>query len=163
KLAMEVIGWEFLLFTPDSKRLITTGSDKQIHVWDLATKKEVARSGQHPDWIRVSSLSPDGKQLLTGCNDNHVRLWDVAEGKEIARLESDGKLGYPHFCPDGKQFLTLDPGGIIRLWDLTERKEVRRWQVPDILTGQLAFLPGGKRFVTSGLETVYFFDPAVEK
>src|SRR5262249_55111780 len=34
---------------------------------------------------------------------------------------------------------------------------------PDILTGHLAFLPGGQRFVASGLETVYFFDLAVEK
>jgi WD40 repeat protein len=163
KLAMEVTGIEFLLFTPDGKQLITSGPDKMIHTWDLATKKEVARFGQHPDWIRVSSLSPDGKQLLTGCNDGIVRLWDVAKAKEIARLESDNKLGVPHFCPGGKQAITCDDHGILRLWDLTERKEVRRWQQPDILTGHLAFLPGGQRFVASGLETVYFFDLAVEK
>jgi hypothetical protein len=164
-LVMEVTGNEFALFTPDSKRLIAPGpADKQIHVWDLATRKQIAQFGEHPDLVRVSSLSADGKQLLTGCNDGIVRLWDVAEGKEIARLESDDKLGYPHFCPDGKQAITLDwPTNIIRLWDLAQRKEIRRWQQPDTVYARLAFLPGGQRFVSAGLDAVYYFDMAADK
>src|SRR5262249_55276176 len=115
KLVLEVLGNEFAYFTPDSKRLIAAGRDRQIHVWDLATRKQIAQFGEHPGWVRRSSLSADGKQLLTGCTDGIVRLWDVAEGKEIGRLESDGKLGFPYFCPDGKQAITLDLPGTIRL------------------------------------------------
>jgi WD40 repeat protein len=164
KLLLEVTGNEFALFTPDSKRLIAAGPDRQIHVWDLAARKQIAQFGEHPVEVRLSSLSADGKQLLTGCLDGVVRLWDVAEGKEIARLESDDKLGFPYFCPDGKQVITLDyPAGIIRLWDLAQRKEIRRWQQPDTVTGWLAFLPGGQRFVTSGPDAVYFWDMAAEK
>jgi hypothetical protein len=163
KLVLEVKGNEFALFTPDSKRLIAAGPDKQIHVWDLAARQQIAQFGEHPDWVAPSSLSLDGKQLLTGCNDGMVRLWDVSEGKEIARLESDGKLGIPYFCPDGKQAITLDYyTGIIRLWDLALRKEIRRWQQPEPC-GYLAFLPGGQRFVTSGLDAVYFWDMAADK
>jgi serine/threonine protein kinase len=164
KLVLEVLGNEFALFTPDSKRLIAAGPDKQIHVWDLAARKQIAQFGEHPDWLRLSSLSADGKQLLTGCYDGIVRLWDVAEGKEIARLESEDKLGYPYLCPDGKQAITLDhPTNIIRLWDLAERKEIRRWQQPDPVYPFMAFLPGGQRFATYGPDTVYFWDMASEK
>jgi hypothetical protein len=165
KLVVEVKGNEFALFTPDSKRLIAPGpADNQIHVWDLAARQQIAQFGEHPDGVRLSSLSADGKQLLTSCNDGIVRLWDVAEGKEIARLESDDKLGYPYFCPDGKQAITLDwPTCIIRLWDLAQRKEVRRWQQPDTVYARLAFLPGGQRFVSAGPDAVYFFDMAAEK
>jgi hypothetical protein len=164
-LVVEVTGNWFALFTPDSKRLIAPGpADNQIHVWDVAARQQIAQFGEHPDWVRLSSLAADGKQLLTSCNDGIVRLWDVAEGKEIARLESDDKLGYPYFCPDGKQAITVDyPTGIIRLWDLAQRKEVRRWHQPDTVTGFLAFLQGGQRFVTSGPDAVYFWDMAAEK
>jgi WD40 repeat protein len=164
KLVLEVKGNEFALFTPDSQRLIAAGPDKRIHVWDLAARQHIAQFGEHPDWVILSSLSADGKQLLTGCSDGIVRLWDVAEGKEIARLESDNKLHVPYFCPDGQKAITLDwPTNIIRLWDLAQRKEIRRWQQPDPVTGFLAFLPGGQRFVTSGSDTVYFWDMAAEK
>jgi WD40 repeat protein len=167
KLVMEVTGNEFAFFMPDSKRLIAAGPDRQIHVWDLATRQQIAQFGEHPNWVRLSSLSVDGKQLLTGCNDGIVRLWDVAEGKEIARLESEGKLGFPYFCPDRKQAITVDfPMNIIRLWDLAHRKEIRRWQQPDHPLhehGHLAFLPGGQRFVTAGPDAVYFWDMAAQK
>jgi WD40 repeat protein len=164
KLILEVTGNEFARFTPDSQRLIAAGPDRQIHVWDLALRKQIAQFGEHPDWVRLSSLSADGKQLLTGCNDGIVRLWDVAEGKEIARLENDNRLGFPYFCPDGKQAITLDfPTNIIRLWDLAQRKEIRRWEQPDTVSAYMAFLPGGQRFVTFGPDRVYFWDMAAEK
>lgn len=163
KLVMEVTGYECAVFTPDSKRLITAERDKQIHVWDLATRKEVASFGEHPDWVHWSSLSPDGKQLLTGCNDGIVRLWDFAEGKETGRLEGDSKLLFPHFCPDGERFLTLDFNDHIFLWDLAQRKEIRRWQQSKSRLGIVSFLPGGQRFVTFGPHTLYFWDMAADK
>ncbi len=165
KLVMEGIGNEFAIFTRDSKRLIAAGPDKQIHVWDLATRKEIAQFGEHPDGVRRSSLSADGKQLLTGCNDGIVRLWDVAEGKEITRLESNNKLTEAYFCPDGKQAITAEnASGIIRLWDLAQGNEIRSWQQHGAISlGILAFLPGGQRFVTIGTDTVYFWNLADEK
>jgi serine/threonine protein kinase len=162
KLVMEVTGYHHARFTHDSKRLIVLGLDTQLHVWDLATHKEIARFGEYPDWSHLS-LSPDDKHLLS-CNDGAVRLWDFAEGKETAQLESDNKMLGLCFCPDGKRFFTFDKDGIvIRLWDLAQRKEIRHWQQPESQWGPVAFLPGGQRFITVGTETVFFWDMAADK
>src|SRR5262249_38762531 len=129
KLVMEVRGDLWVVFTPDSKRLIAPGPNKRIHVWDLATQKEVAQFDKGVT-TGPPSLFPDGRQLLIAGMDGVVRLYDVAEGKEIARLEDGGRLCAPYFCPDGKHAVTADQGGTIRLWNLERRQVVRRWQQP---------------------------------
>jgi WD40 repeat protein len=169
KLVMEARGNNYARFTPDSKRLITPGPDKQIYIWDLATRQEVAHFGEHPDWFHLSQPSPDGKQILTSCPDGILRLWDIATGKEIARLEPDDKqgvppaLGVPCFCRDGKQAITADNTGTIRLWDLEQRKEIRRWQHPDLHRWLVTFSPDGRQFITFGSDSVHFWDVSSEK
>jgi WD40 repeat protein len=169
KLVMEARGNNYAVFTPDSKRLITPGPDKQIHVWDLTTHQELAHFGEHPDWFHMSVPSADGKQLLTACYDGNVRLWDVATGKEIARLGSDDnlgtppKFGAPRFCRDCKQAIILSLPGTIRLWDLDNHKEIRRWQQPDLTGNPPAFSPDGRQFITLGWDTVHFWDMSSDK
>src|SRR5262249_24559835 len=59
RLVMETRGDNWAVFTTDSKRVIAPGPEKHIHVWDLRSRQEVARFGQHPDWICGMSLSTD--------------------------------------------------------------------------------------------------------
>jgi WD40 repeat protein len=158
KLVMEVKGNNYAGFTSDSKRVIAPGPDKQIHVWDLTTRQEVAHFGEHPDWVRRAPLTADGKRLVTGCNDGVVRIWDVASGKEIDRLDGEGKIGSPYFTPDGKQIVILDDDGPIRLWDPARRKETRRWQASDPTRWWcMAFTRDGREFMTVGKDAVHFW------
>jgi WD40 repeat protein len=169
KLVMEVRGNLWALFTPDSKRLIAPGPDKRIHVWDVATQKEIAQFGDNLNYTQPSSLSADGQHLLVASIDGSVRLYDVAGGKEIAELKSDGALRAPHFCRDGKHAITLDLGGTIRLWDLEKRKVRRQWQQSDevhkdwVWYQPIAFCPDGRRFITIGVEAVHFWDMDSDK
>jgi WD40 repeat protein len=166
KFVMDARGNNYARFTPDGKRLITNEPDKQIHVWDLTTRQELAHFGEHPERFHLSSPSADGKRLLSDCSDGIVHLWDLATGQEIGRLESGSKLAVPCFCPDGRQaiIICLDDGGTIRLWDLEKRKEIRRWQQSD-LAGRafLAFCPDGRQFITLGSDTVHWWDTESDK
>jgi WD40 repeat protein len=169
KLVMEVRGDLWAVFTPDSKRLIAPGPDKRIHVWDLATYKEVAQFGEDLGWTTSSSLSADGGRLLIAGLDGVVRLYDVAGGKELGRLEDGGKLCAPYFCPDGKHAVTSDLGGTVRLWNLEKRQVVRQWQqsdgVSEVWAGHrpVAFSRDGGRFTTIGAEAVHFWDAESDK
>jgi WD40 repeat protein len=169
KLVMEVKGILWAAFTPDSKQLLAPGPDKRIHLWELATNKEVAQFGDNLEWSPPSSLSANGQKLLVAQINGIVSLYDIPGKKEIARLENESKLCAPCFCPDGKHAITSDQEGTIRLWNLEKRQVVRQWQTSDgvvqdwVWHRPLAFLPDGRRFITIGTDTVHFWDMESEK
>ncbi len=158
-LVMEVLGNECVVFTPDTKQLITAGPDKQLHVWEVPTGKELRRFGQHPDWISVLSLAPSGKQLLSGCNDGVMRLWDLASGEELARLDHHGQPCFGFFSPDSKRIVSVSArgDGLVRLWDAAEGKQLREWKT-DSKTWWAQFAPDGRHFMTFADNTVNFWD-----
>jgi len=85
-----------LAFSPDGKSLVSTGSDGQMRLWDVATGNLVRSFDGHRGIVRGVYFLAGGKQLLSGGGDNTVRLWDVATGKELRQV-------------------TLGPGGLYAL------------------------------------------------
>ncbi len=121
-----VIAW-----SPDGKMLASGYDDDNapIHLWDVATGKEVRQFVGHKEAVDSLVWSSDGKMLASGGSDGTISLWDVITGKEIRRV---GWLaGHRHnvlsvaWSPDGK---TLASGGqdtTIRLWDIASLKMLR--------------------------------------
>jgi WD40 repeat protein len=163
ELVMQVVGNECAVFTPDTKQLIAAGPDKQLHVWEVPTGKEVRQFGKHPDWISVLSLAPSGKQLLSGCNDGNMRLWDLASGEELARLDHHGQPCFGFFSPDSKQIVSVSfrGDGLVRLWDAAEGKQLREWKT-DGKTWWAQFAPDGRHFITVADNTVCFWDSTTD-
>src|SRR5262249_49594924 len=65
-------------FSPDGC-LLASGDHKTIRVWDLATKKEIARFQGHRVPVECLMFSPHGKRLATGLADSTTLIWDVAK------------------------------------------------------------------------------------
>ncbi|MBY0522922.1 MAG: hypothetical protein K2R98_05970 [Gemmataceae bacterium] len=77
----------------DQKRLISGDDSGLVQIWDLASRKEVAKwTGNPGNWITSACLSPDGQTAFVaefcaprGSFDRppaQVRLFDVTTGKE---------------------------------------------------------------------------------
>lgn len=77
----------------DQKRLITGDDSGLVLVWDLASRKEIARWTGYPgNWVTSACLSPDGQTAFVGeyCHPHgsfdrppaQVRLFDASTGKE---------------------------------------------------------------------------------
>jgi WD40 repeat protein len=85
-----------VVFTPDSKTLISAGVDGTHRLWDIATATEKKRLVSGTNAIRQIALSADGKLLASqawvevGQNamdgDQRIRIWDVASAKEIGAI-----------------------------------------------------------------------------
>ena len=65
--------------TQDEKLLITSGRDRAVRVWDLATRENIVTM-QHDSYVPVIALSPDDQRLVTVTDDGEMRVWELHTG-----------------------------------------------------------------------------------
>ncbi len=65
--------------TEDEKLLITSGRDRAVRVWDIATRQNIVTM-QHDTYVPVLALSPDDQRLVTVTDDGELRVWQLHTG-----------------------------------------------------------------------------------
>jgi tRNA A-37 threonylcarbamoyl transferase component Bud32 len=68
-------GVEWVVFTPDSRRIVSAGADCTVRVWDVASGNELCCFRGHAGGVLGVSVSPDGRHALSGSKDGTLRLW----------------------------------------------------------------------------------------
>ncbi len=82
--ALHISGVTALSFSSDGDMIASSGKDKSVRVWDVATNQVRATLDGHHDEVEGVDFGRDGA-LLASCGlDQTVRLWDV--GKAAAPL-----------------------------------------------------------------------------
>lgn len=67
-----------IVFSPDGKRLAAVDANRDIYVWELATRDKIRTFRGHQKSVTSLAFSPDGGTLLSGSEDATMLLWDVA-------------------------------------------------------------------------------------
>ncbi|KAG2335752.1 WD40 repeat-like protein [Suillus weaverae] len=57
------------------------GMDNKVRLWDVETRKVIAKWVGHSNVVCTLSWSPDGDRVLSGSWDGTARVWDVKSGK----------------------------------------------------------------------------------
>ncbi|MCA9488878.1 MAG: PD40 domain-containing protein [Myxococcales bacterium] len=97
-LGAQAGGVAAIAWSPDGKRLATTGNDGTLLVWDTLTwQPQVLVEGAHG--LQVA-FSPDGKRLASVSYDGAV-IVDVEAGTIVERLPFDGMLASVDWAAPG--------------------------------------------------------------
>ena len=115
-----------VLFSPDSKKIVTSGYDKTIRIWDTTVGNSIRSIDMPNDLTRLLKTLSDGTWSTYILPPNHVWKFDdyFAAGETGSlQITSDGSLKSLKFLHDSKTLMIQNMMGTIWLWDITTGRE----------------------------------------
>jgi G protein beta subunit-like protein len=70
-------------FSPDSRSLVTTSSDKSAKLWDTTTWELKSCLRAHTKWVWDAAFCADSSYLITASSDRTARLWNLRTGDVV--------------------------------------------------------------------------------
>jgi WD40 repeat protein len=136
-------------FSPDGRRVATSGDDRSVRVWDVRTGKEVRRWAERQFCPRQLVFGRDGKTLFALKSSCVLRQWDVATGKEGPRFGGSVYRASCALSPDGTQAATVQNATLVVVRDLRGAEVTHRLTIPAKLAEgspawEVVFAPDGK-------------------
>jgi WD40 repeat protein len=124
------------VFLKDGKRIMTTGADGTVRIWDANTAQEllVFHAHNRPDLVGTSvvllscaCISHDETRLVSGHHDGLARVWDVKSGVMLMELyASQGAVYSIALSLNNTNFFTGHVGSQIVIWDFSTGELVKR-------------------------------------
>ncbi len=69
-----------LVYSADSKTLVSAGEDRTVKVWDAEPMNERLMLEPQSDWAPALAIAPDGKTVAVGRLDGSLAIYDTATG-----------------------------------------------------------------------------------
>ncbi|HEY5743223.1 MAG TPA: TIR domain-containing protein [Terrimicrobiaceae bacterium] len=151
----------YVLFSPDSKRLIAGGRDGSGETesgsygsWNVETGEPVWPKNSYGNsfigtnrWGGIQ-YSPDGSMLAISAG-NKILLLDPETGATVKALSSDfAEASQVAFSPDSRRLAFGAGDRTIRLWDVQRAAEIGRFRGHEGPTTRLTFDQTGHRLMT---------------
>jgi len=94
-----------LNFSSDSRLLATAGLDNTARVWEIATRKEMARIA-HDDQVTNVAFDPGGQRLVTASRDSTACIWETSGHRHVQCLPHYNYVHSVEFSPNGEFLAT---------------------------------------------------------
>lgn len=150
-------GMHFCLFSPDGRRLVTSGVDGALRFWDTRTGNPAGAPIWHSGRVNDAEYSPDGRRLVTAGADATVRIWDATSGRAISLPISTPATSVA-FSPDGQLLVTTTAEGDVSVWE-AGTGELLMLPMNHRLAGQTVFSSDGVRLLSARGEGTAFVVP----
>ncbi|KAF9899306.1 hypothetical protein EC991_009147, partial [Linnemannia zychae] len=107
-----------IVFSPDSRRIVSGSSDGTFPLWDTTSGEMLLVMKGHSDYIASVAFSPCGSRIASASDDRTIRLWDTQTGECLFVLKGhSSKVKSVKYSPDGRQVVSGSYDETIRFWD----------------------------------------------
>lgn len=137
--------------SPDGRFIAGALGVMELHVWDVSTKRQVARLKAHRRKVLCAAFGSTHSLLVSGSEDMSVKVWDVR--KERCRYTLYGHTA-PVKCvavaPNDKLVASGGMEGCLFLWDLATGSQAMRIPAHSESVTGVAFSPDSRAVITAG-------------
>jgi WD40 repeat protein len=147
--------WSMAL-SPNGQTVASGYNDGTVRLWDVETRKVIAKWEGHTDLLGALYWSGDGKQVLSGSWDGRARVWDVKSGKTVLAI----KTGHEHvdaviYSPDARKIATGgDYENAVKIWDAKTGELFKTLEQGQVRS--LAWTSDGKKLISGSYEIRIF-------
>ncbi len=111
----------WIVFSPDGRFMVTSGSEGEVWVRDAKTALPLRQLRGHTAPVNRAEFFRYGNdlRLVTASSDHTVRIWDPVQGVVLSTLQSfaDDVMSVS-LSPDGTRLLIVSRDQGVRLWDM---------------------------------------------
>ena len=130
--------------SPDGKTIASSGGDRTIKLWNLATGKAISLLNGHSQQVNVVVISPDGKTLVSGSDDNTIKIWNLTTRKQIRTLQGHSDSVHAlAISADSETLVTGSDDNTIKIWDLATGEQIRTLAGHTFWVRSVAISPDG--------------------
>lgn len=146
-----------LNFLPEGNRLLSTGDDGLLRLWNLPTAAPRELAG-NTDSVQAVATSADGKRVYTGAADGSICLFETETGKLVWKFQGqEVAVAALALDPKNTRLAAASEEGEIRIWAIDQDKPPSAEANHRLLghvgrVHSLAFHPEGPQIASAGAD-----------
>ncbi|GFR45654.1 hypothetical protein Agub_g7065 [Astrephomene gubernaculifera] len=107
------------VFTPNGDRIISSGNDNKVQVWDTFSLENLVTMTGHEGSVLCCAVNELATRVVSGGEDCSVRLWSLEDGKQLLAFQAqDEPIKQVQFSTSGQRILSCDVTGRVYVWSM---------------------------------------------
>jgi len=147
--AGEVLAVSFL---PDN-RLISSGSDRKLLLWNVAAETSTAIPNQQTT-VQDLAISSDGRMIAAATKEGKLLLWNqwarVPDEPVLIYQEARNQVSAVCFSNDGSVLVSGDQKGNVKIWDMRKRTLIQTLRGHVALIEDVEYSPDDSKLASVG-------------
>jgi WD40 repeat protein len=142
-----------IAFSPNSKNLVSSGTDKKVLLWDIQTGKSEL-IWEQDDIVQSLSVSPDGNVIAVGTKDGRIVLLSGRNWENVQELynEENNPVNVVQFNHAGNILISGDLNGNVKLWNWKDIVLIKSLRGHTARIVDIKFSPDDKQIATASTD-----------